>query len=286
MVPPMQRLRDDLGRDVCLLRPPRRVVSLVPSDTYTLFALGCGERVVGRTTYCDQPAEAATIPTVGGTKDVDVDAVLALAPELVIANQEENSRPALERLAERVPLLVSMPRRVADAVAHVARLARALDVARTPAAVELVRRGYELCAAPPPPVRATAFVPIWMDPLMTMNADTFGSDVLAAVGIGNAFDDRLRLYPLAADLGKAAAADPRGRDQRYPRVTVEEVAARAPALVVLPDEPHAFSPADRAVLAAAVPGARQVDVSGRDLFWYGAWTIEALPRLRAAAASW
>ena len=144
MVPPMQRLRDDLGRDVCLLRPPRRVVSLVPSDTYTLFALGCGERVVGRTTYCDQPADAATIPTVGGTKDVDVDAVLALAPELVIANQEENSRPALERLAERVPLLVSMPRRVADAVAHVARLARALDVARTPAAVELVRRGYEL----------------------------------------------------------------------------------------------------------------------------------------------
>lgn len=286
MVPPMQRLRDDLGRDVCLLRPPRRVVSLVPSDTYTLFALGCGERVVGRTTYCDQPAEAAAIPTVGGTKDVDVDAVLALAPELVIANQEENSRPALERLAERVPLLVSMPRRVPDAVAHVARLARALDVARAPAVVDLIRRGYELCAAAAPPVRATAFVPIWMDPLMTMNADTFGADVLAAVGIGNAFDDRLRLYPLAADLGKAAAADPRGRDQRYPRVTVEEVAARAPALVVLPDEPHAFSPADRAALAAAVPGARQVDVSGRDLFWYGAWTIEALPRLRTAAASW
>jgi ABC-type Fe3+-hydroxamate transport system substrate-binding protein len=286
MVPAMQRLRDDLGRDVCLLRPPRRIVSLVPSDTYTLFALGCGERVVGRTTYCDQPVEAAAIPTVGGTKDVDVDAVLALAPDLVIANQEENSRPALERLAGRVPMLVSMPRRVGDAVAHVARLARALDVARAPAVVELIRRGYELCTAPPPPVRATAFVPIWMDPLMTFNADTFGADVLTAVGIGNAFDERLRLYPLAADLGKAAAADPRGRDQRYPRVTVEEVAARAPALVVLPDEPHAFAPADRAALAAAVPGARQVDVSGRDLFWYGAWTIEALPRLRAAASSW
>ena len=286
MVPAMQRLRDDLGRDVCLLRPPRRIVSLVPSDTYTLFALGCGERVVGRTTYCDLPAEAAAIATVGGTKDVDVDAVLALAPDLVIANQEENSRPPLERLAERVPMLVSMPRRVPDAVAHVARLARALDVARAPAVVDLIRRGYELCAAPSPPPRATAFVPIWMDPLMTFNADTFGADVLAAVGIGNAFDERQRLYPLAADLGKAAAADPRGRDQRYPRVTVAEVAARAPALVVLPDEPHAFSPADRAALAAAVPEARQVDVSGRDLFWYGAWTIEALPRLRTAAASW
>jgi hypothetical protein len=93
-----------------------------------------------------------------------------------------------------------------------------------------------------------------MDPLMTLNADTFGSDVLAMVGIGNAFDDRLRLYPLAADLGKAAAADPRGRDQRYPRVSVDEVAARRPELIVLPDEPHAFAAADRAALAAMVPG--------------------------------
>lgn len=281
----MQRLKDDLGRDVCLLRAPRRVVSLVPSDTYTLCALGCAERVVGRTQYCDVPA-AADAAVIGGTKDVDVDAVLALAPELVIANQEENTRGALERLAERVPVLVSMPRRVGDAVAHVARLARLLEVHRAPEVVALIRAGYALGAAPPPPPRRRAFAPIWMDPLMTMNADTFGADVLAAVGIGNAFDDRLRLYPLAADLGKAAAADPAGRDQRYPRVSLAEVAARQPDLVVLADEPHAFGADDRAALAAALPGVTQVDVSGRDLFWYGAWTIEALPRLRATAAAW
>ena len=101
MVAPMQRFRDDLGRDVCLVRPPRRVVSLVPSDTYTLFALGCGERVVGRTAWCDRPVDAAAIPVVGGPKDVDVDAVLAQAPELVIANQEENTRPGVERLDDR-----------------------------------------------------------------------------------------------------------------------------------------------------------------------------------------
>lgn len=281
----MQRLKDDLGRDVCLLRAPRRVVSLVPSDTYTLCALGCAERVVGRTQYCDVPA-AAGAAVIGGTKDVDVDAVLALGPELVIANQEENTRAALERLAERVPVLVSMPRRVGDAVAHVARLARLLEVHRAPEVIALVRAGYALGAAPPPPARRRAFAPIWMDPLMTMNADTFGADVLAAVGIGNAFDDRLRLYPLAADLGKAAAADPAGRDQRYPRVSLAEVAARQPDLVVLADEPHAFGADDRAALAAALPGVAQVDVSGRDLFWYGAWTIEALPRLRATAAAW
>ena len=194
------------------------------------LALGSVVTACGDDGGSSQPIDAAsddgaTIDTAGGDVDAapGIDApsadaatagctprpgtTVALAPELVIANQEENTRPALERLAERVPVLVSMPRRVADGVAHVARLARALDVARTPAAIELVRRGYEACAAPPPPVRARAFVPIWMDPLMTMNADTFGADVLAAVGIGNAFDDRLRLYPLAADLGKAAAAE-------------------------------------------------------------------------------
>lgn len=276
---PSIKIRDDLGRDLLFGQPPRRIVSLVPSDTYTLFALGAGERVVGRTTWCELPAEAAPLPTVGGTKDVDVDAVLALEPDLVVANQEENTRVALEKLAEkRVRVLVSLPRRVADGVAHVARLARALGVAESPVAKELVRRGYELVrtAAPLPADAPRAFVPIWMDPLMTLNQDTFGADVLALAGVANAFGDRMRLYPLAADLGKAAPQDAAGRDERYPRITIEEAHARKPDLVILPDEPHAFGAADRAQLAPLGP---QVDVIGKDLFWYGAWTIETLPRL-------
>ncbi len=287
---PALKIRDDLGRDLIFAHPPQRIVSLVPSDTYTLFALGAGERVVGRTTWCELPAAAQSVPTVGGTKDVDVDAVLALAPDLVVANQEENTRVALERLAERTRVLVSLPRRVADGVAHVARLARALGVAEAPAVKALIRRGYQLVrdTTPAAATAPRAFVPIWMDPLMTFNADTFGTDVLALCGLGNAFGDRLRLYPLAADLGKAPPRDAAGRDERYPRVTPEEVAARAPDVIVLPDEPHAFSAADRAVLAALdTPAARRgriVDVSGKDLFWYGAWTIEALPRLRAQLA--
>lgn len=280
------RLRDDLGRDVILVRPPHRVVSLVPSDTYTLFALGCGERVVGRTIYCEQPAAAAPIATVGGTKNVDIAAVLALQPDLVIANQEENTRAGLEGLASHgVPVLVSLPRRLADGVAHVARLARALGVSREAAVVDLIRRGYELAVAAAPAITARAFVPIWMDPMMTMNADTYGSDVLAQLGIGNAFDDRQRLYPLAADLGKAAAIDPGGRDQRYPRVSDDEIVARRPDLYVLPDEPWTFTAADRDRLRGlATPAAqanRIVEVSGKDLFWYGAWSIDAIARLRA-----
>ena len=126
-----------------------------------------------------------------------------------------------------------------------------------------------------------AFIPIWMDPLMTMNAETFGSDVLAHVGVENVFGDRMRLYPLAADLGKSAPQDAGGRDVRYPRVTLEEVAARKPDVVILPDEPYAFSAEDEAVVRKALPGARIIRVSGKDLFWYGAWTFDAFDRLAA-----
>jgi ABC-type Fe3+-hydroxamate transport system substrate-binding protein len=278
----LHRLTDDLGRTLSLAGPPRRVVSLVPSDTHSVIALGELDRLVGRTTYCES-REAQGVATVGGTKDVDVDAVLALAPDLVIANQEENTRVALEALAHRVPVLVSLPRRVDQGIAHLARLARVFGVADREPARSLIRRGYALAGAAATGPRA--FVPIWMDPLMTLNADTFGSDVLAHVGIANAFGDRLRLYPLAADLGKTAPRDAAGRDVRYPRVTLDEVAARRPELVILPDEPHAFTAADEAVLGAALPGARIVRVSGKDLFWYGAWTIDALDRLAGQLAA-
>lgn len=314
---PSLKLTDDLGRTLTFIHPPRRVVSLVPSDTHNVIALGAADRLVGRTRYCESP-EAAAVPVVGGTKDIDVDAVLALAPHLVIANQEENTRPALEALAARVPVLVSLPRRVAEGIAHLARLARVLDVGEHEPARELIRRGYALRdrattrrraqTTPPsgspweaPPVRPSrpklertprpedgrprAFVPIWMDPLMTLNADTFGSDMLEQVGVLNVFGERLRLYPLSADLGKTAPQDASGRDVRYPRITLDEVKAREPELVILPDEPYAFSEEDAAVFAALLPAARVVRVSGKDLFWYGAWSIDAIDRLAAELAA-
>lgn len=276
------RLTDDLGRMLTFAAPPRRVVSLVPSDTHSLIALGALDRLVGRTTYCESE-EARDVPTVGGTKDVDVEAVLGLGPDLVIANQEENTRAALEALAQRAPVLVSLPRRVEQGVAHLARLARILGASERAPVRSLIRRGYALRGAEATSLRA--FVPIWMDPLMTFNADTFGSDVLARVGVANVFGDRLRLYPLAADLGKVAPRDAAGRDVRYPRVTLDEVRERRPELVLLPDEPHAFSAGDEAALRDALPGARVVRVSGKDLFWYGAWTIDALDRLAAQLAA-
>ncbi|HEX9576157.1 MAG TPA: helical backbone metal receptor [Myxococcales bacterium] len=264
------RILDDRQRELVFLRPPRRIVSLVPSDTLNVAALG--RSVVGRTRYCDGDA-----PLIGGTKDVDVGAVAQLEPDLILANQEENSRVHLEALAQRgLPVFVSFPRTVTEGVAHLARLARILEVD----ARDLLRRGYQ--ALQKPEKRSLrAFVPIWMNPLMTANAATFISDALRLAGGENVFADRERKYPLAADQGRAVPSPAGDRDTRYPRISMEEVIARAPQIALLPDEPHPFSESDAQVFRSALPGAKVVLCGGRDLMWYGAQSIEGLPRLRA-----
>ncbi len=287
------KFQDDRQRRYVFPNPPQRIVSLVPSDTYSVIRLGAKDKLVGRTKYCIAPAEdVAEIPIIGGTKDVDADAVIALEPDLVIANQEENTRSHIEKLDNAgIAVLVSFPKRFAEGIAHLARLAIALGVSDQPMAKSLVSAAYnahreaEKHRQENTPVRA--FVPIWMDPLMTVHEATFISDTLDLVGGQNIFADRPRRYPLAADLGKAPPLPPErvgSRDTRYPRVTLEEVVARQPDVVILPDEPHAFTEADADVFRKldipAAKNGRVIFCDGKDLMWYGAREIEGLERLR------
>jgi ABC-type Fe3+-hydroxamate transport system substrate-binding protein len=295
----IRKVLDDRGRELLLPGPPRRVVSLVPSDTLTVAALGCSAALVGRTDYCELPADVVRqVPSVGGTKNPRIEAILDLSPDLVLANQEENSRADLEALVgHRVRVYVAFPKRVAEGVAHMAKLARIFRVERDAAVQSLCKRGYEALReaeslrAVHPPVRT--FCPIWMDPLMTIHGETFISDMLHLAGADNVFADRERRYPLAADLGRAKpleASKVAGRDVRYPRVTMEEVNLRAPDLVLLPDEPHPFTEADAQVfLSQPTPAARRgavVRTGGKDLCWYGARSVEGLPRLRQLLDGW
>jgi len=287
------KFQDDRQRRYVFPSPPKRVVSLVPSDTYSVIRLGAKDKLIGRTRFCIPPeGEVEDIEIVGGTKDVDVDRVIELEPDLVIANQEENTRSQIERLDNAgISVLVSFPKRFAEGIAHLARLAIALGISDQPMAKSLVANAYrthheaEKQRQAGPPVRA--FVPIWMDPLMTVHEATFISDTLDLVGGQNIFADRPRRYPLAADLGKAPPLPPErvgSRDTRYPRVTLEEVAARQPDVVILPDEPHEFTEKDADVFRALdIPAAktgRVVFCNGKDLMWYGARSIEGLERLR------
>jgi ABC-type Fe3+-hydroxamate transport system substrate-binding protein len=281
------RITDDRKRELTFGGVPKRVVSLVPSDTYSIAALGCAGALVGRTDYCELPADVvAKLPSIGGTKNPRVDDIVALEPDLVIANQEENTRSDLEKLAQHgVKVLVCFPKRAADGLAHLARLAKIFRVEADPNVRAMMKQGYEAVreaeASRAEPV--PTFCPIWMKPLMTINGDTFISDMLALAGASNVFADRERRYPLAADLRGATPMDAEGRDTRYPRVTMEEVVARKPALVLLPDEPHPFSEEDANVFRGE-GFTKVVRTSGKDLCWYGARTVEGLPRVRALIA--
>jgi ABC-type Fe3+-hydroxamate transport system substrate-binding protein len=291
-------IADDRGRELSLRAAPRRVVSLVPSDTLNVAALGCEGALVGRTDYCELPGEiVAKLPSVGGTKNPSVESICALSPDLVLVNQEENSKGDVDELSRRgVPVFVAFPKRVIEGLRHLARLARIFGVTGDARVKELVGAGYHALrdaekarsAAPP----LLTFCPIWMAPLMTIHGETFISDMLELCGAHNVFADRPRRYPLAADLGQATplpAEKTEGRDVRYPRVTLEEVVARAPELVLLPDEPHPFTEADADVFRRlAIPASTRgavVHTSGKDLCWYGARSVEGIGRLRALVAA-
>src|SRR5687767_12926551 len=191
------RLRDDRKRLLHSPSPPPRVVPLVPSDTYSIIKLGAKDRLVGRTRYCVAPeGDVEQIPAVGGTKDADIDRIIDLSPDAVIANQEENSERDIERLeAKGIRVLVSFPKRVAEGVAHLARLAVLFNLDRSKGpAKDLIAWAYrthteaEAHRRERPPVRV--FAPIWMSPLMTINGETFISDTLDLAGAQNVFADR------------------------------------------------------------------------------------------------
>ncbi len=225
-----------------------RVVSLVPSVTETLLALGV--MPVACTRFCEH---GDAIATVGGTKDPRVDEIVALAPDLVVVNDEENRREDADALIAAGVALHSMSPRTVDGVGPAVReLAARLGVAAP---------SWESVPASPLRGRMVAFV--WRRPWMALGGDTYGSSVLERLGWANAFADAV---------------------ERYPAVTLADVVERAPALVLLPSEPYPFGQRHVNDVAAAVPGARVALVDGRDLFWWGIRTPGALERLAAALA--
>jgi ABC-type Fe3+-hydroxamate transport system substrate-binding protein len=263
-----RRAADASGETVAVPARPERIVSLVPSVTETLFALGLGDRVVGVTDWCIHPAsELAGLPRVGGTKNPHIGAVAALAPDLVLANLEENREIDVRRLRERgIPTWVDYPRTVPEAVAQIewlADLGAAAD--RRDAILAPIRTAQERAARRRGPAR-TVFVAVWKDPWMSLSRDTYADDLLARAGLTNVFAD---------------AAD------RYPRVDLAEVARRDPEIVLLPDEPYRFTQDDVAALAGSLASSRAARsarirvVDGTLVFWHGPRIAPALEMLLA-----
>ncbi len=275
-----------------LSQPPQRIVCLVPSLTEALFAFGLGDRVVGITDYCVEPRPAVqSKPTVGGTKNPDVRAILRLVPDLVVANVEENRREDVKFLqAQGIPVFVSFPQTVSDAIATLRTLAQVTGTeARALPIIARIETAYQKTKSQTmgrQPIRV--FCPIWKNPWMTINRHTFIHDMLVTCGGMNIFAARERRFPLAADLGQSPPSDParvEGHDRRYPRVTLEEMAGLMPEVIVLPDEPYRFTGADKADFSrfSQVPAVRDGRihvVDGKMVCWYWSRLDESLRGLQ------
>jgi iron complex transport system substrate-binding protein len=229
--------------------PPTRIVSLVPSITESLFDLGFGDSVIGITDYCVHPADkVAALKKVGGTKNARVADILTLQPELVIASQEENTPAIVQALeAAGVPVWLTFPKTVDDTLADLRRLADIFQSGNAYLAVDMLEKSIEFArAVAADGERPRVFCPIWRDEqdgqpwYMTCNAETYTSDLLSVFGGENIFATRLRRYPLEADLKNEAGESPAERDTRYPRISLDEIRAAQPELILLPDEPFAF----------------------------------------------
>jgi ABC-type Fe3+-hydroxamate transport system substrate-binding protein len=264
------RAVDASGEVVDVPARPERIVSLVPSVTETLFALGLGDRVVGVTDWCIHPApELADRPRVGGTKNPRIDDITALHPDLVLANLEENRAIDVRRLRERgFRTWVDYPRTVAEAIAQIEWLAdlgaeaEARTTIQDPIRIALGRASRRTGPA------RSVFVAVWKDPWMSLSRDTYADDLLGRAGLRNVFAD---------------ATD------RYPRVDLAEVARRDPEVVLLPDEPYRFTPEDVPPLAEALAETRASQagrihvVDGTLVFWHGPRIAAALEMLLTIA---
>lgn len=245
--------KDQMNRTIALAQPPRRIVSLVPSQTELLFHLGLGDRVVGVTKFCVHPKEQCRQKAqVGGTKKLDIDLIKSLQPDLVIGNKEENEQEQVVQLMAGLPVWMSDVCDLPSALEMIRALGQITDTEhKAEALVEGISKGF--AALTPPKTRRAVYL-IWRKPYMTVGGDTFIHDMLARAGFENVF----------------------GQQQRYPEITVMDMQVAKPDIVLLSSEPYPFKKKHIAELKTLLPNIPIVLVDGEMFSWYGSRMLPAI----------
>lgn len=242
-----------LGREVRLPGPPQRIVSLCPSITETLFALGLDDQIAGLTRYCLHPEDRVGDKTrVGGTKRLKFDVIEQSRPDLIIAEKEENNREDVERLARSWPVYVTQVQDIPAAFDMVHRLGELCS--RQAQAEGLIRNIDDAwqklpCLSEP---LSVAYL-IWRKPWMAAGSDTFIDSVMQRLGFSNVF----------------------AGSSRYPEFSLQQLQEKQPRLVLLSSEPYPFKGRHQADLEMALPGAEVMLVDGEAFSWYGSHMLGA-----------
>ncbi len=248
---------DQLGNEMTINWPPKRIVSVVPSQTELLFELGLSEQIVGLTKFCIHPIERfAAKQKVGGTKKLRIEVIRELQPDLIIGNKEENSRADIELLQQEFPVWMSDIYNLEDAMQTISDIGALVD--RQPEAAylnHLINAGFSdlQTLALSKGIDQTAAYVIWKDPYMFAGRNTFIDDILRKIGLRN-----------------VVKAD------RYPEISISELIALEPQFVFLSSEPYPFKEKHIEELQQVLPQAKVILVDGEMFSWYGSRLVKAV----------
>lgn len=255
----MQRtFTDQMSRTISIPSSPQRIVSLVPSQTELLHYLGLEKEVVGITKFCVHPMEwFRTKKRVGGTKQLKIEAIEALQPDLIIGNKEENERSQIEILAKKYPVWMSDIQSLEEALQMIQEVGILINKkAEATNLVRLIQTDFSNLPKPEKPIRVAYL--IWRKPYMVAAADTFIHEMLQSAGFENVF----------------------AAQSRYPEITLEDLAQAQPEVILLSSEPYPFKDKHFAEFQRLCPLAVVQLVDGELFSWYGSRLLHSAAYFR------
>lgn len=255
----MPLYRDQTGQQLLLNEPPKRIISLVPSQTELLYDLGLRDEVIGITKFCIHPDNwFRGKQRVGGTKNLRMDVIRDLKPDLIIANKEENVKEQVEELVAHYPVWTSdihTPQQAFEMITEIAKI-----INKEAAAKELlfdIKNNFEQLRNSISTNHRAVYL-IWQEPYMTVGGDTFIHAMMKLAGFENIYGDQLR----------------------YPGITLEEIAAQKPAYLLLSSEPYPFKQKHIEEIQPHLPGTKILLVDGEMFSWYGSRMLMAASYFR------
>lgn len=251
---------DQMGREVVLNFPPKRIISLVPSQTELLFALGLNDEIVGITKFCIHPQNKTTpLSKIGGTKTLNIELIKSLKPDLIIGNKEENSKADIELLMENFPIWITDVGTLEEASEMISQFGELLD--REPEAAylnHLIQSGFsdlQQLAADRTIKGKIAYV-IWKDPYLFAGNDTFINDILSRIGFVNVV-----------------------KSPRYPELSLSELSKLSPDTIFLSSEPYPFKEKHISEIEREMPNVKVLLVDGEMFSWYGSRLLKSVEYL-------
>lgn len=243
---------DQLQREINIPAMPKRIISVVPSQTELLFDLGLDEEIIGITKFCIHPAAQFKIkPKIGGTKQLNIQKIKELVPDLIIANKEENERSQIEELMSVCPVWISDIKNLDEALDIIVKVGEITGKAEKAQAIaQQIQINFNAFRLAPTNKKVAYF--IWKNPYMVAGADTFINDMLKRCGLTNIF-----------------------AQNRYPEVSEQQLIDADLDLVLLSSEPYPFKQQHIDEFQAMLPNAKVQLVDGEMFSWYGSRMLYA-----------